>query len=160
MPIAELFDGTRLEFPDDTDPAVIQSTVKRLTLERQPKQKEGLLKNLQRGAESTFGDISTGFSGAFNPTEAAKAGIEREEEMRQRLGPTESRLSKVENAYNDKGLLSAIGTGLGEIPGAIAEQVPNIGVAVGGARLGATAGSLAGPVGAGVGAHLHGGPRW
>jgi transposase-like protein len=33
--IAELHDGTEVEFPDDTDPAVIQSTVKRLTLSRQ-----------------------------------------------------------------------------------------------------------------------------
>lgn len=32
---AQLFDGTTLEFPDGTDPSVIQSTAKRLTLERQ-----------------------------------------------------------------------------------------------------------------------------
>jgi hypothetical protein len=32
---AKLFDGTTLEFPDGTDPSVIQSTAKRLTLERQ-----------------------------------------------------------------------------------------------------------------------------
>ena len=152
MPIAELFDGTRLEFPEDTDPAVIQSTVKRLTLERQPKQKEGLLSNLQRGAESTYGDIRTGLAGVLNPTEAAKTGIEREEEMRQRLGPQESRLSKVEKAYADKGLLSAIGTGLGEIPGAITEQVPQLATAFGGARTGAMLGAPAGPYGAAIGA--------
>jgi len=32
---AQLFDGTILEFPDDTDPSVIQQTAKRITLERQ-----------------------------------------------------------------------------------------------------------------------------
>lgn len=32
---AKLFDGTTLEFPDGTEPSVIQSTAKRLTLERQ-----------------------------------------------------------------------------------------------------------------------------
>lgn len=32
---AELFDGTILEFPDGTDPSVIQATAKRMTLERQ-----------------------------------------------------------------------------------------------------------------------------
>jgi hypothetical protein len=32
---AELFDGTILEFPDGTDPSVIQATAKRITLERQ-----------------------------------------------------------------------------------------------------------------------------
>lgn len=31
---AELFDGTILEFPDGTDPSVIQSTAKRITEER------------------------------------------------------------------------------------------------------------------------------
>jgi len=114
--------------------------------------KEGLLSNLQRGAESTIGDIRTGFSGILNPTEAAQKGLEREDEMRQRLGPQESRLSKVEKAYADKGLLSAIGTGLGEIPGAITEQLPQIATAFGGARAGAVLGAPAGPYGAAIGA--------
>ena len=35
---AELFDGTRLEFPDGTDPSVIQATARRITLERQAEQ--------------------------------------------------------------------------------------------------------------------------
>jgi hypothetical protein len=39
---AELFDGTKLEFPDGTDPLVIQKTAKRLTLERQPKPESGV----------------------------------------------------------------------------------------------------------------------
>lgn len=33
-PVAELFDGTELEFPDGTAPEIIQQTAKRLTLER------------------------------------------------------------------------------------------------------------------------------
>lgn len=116
------------------------------------KPKEGLLSNLQRGAESTIGDIRTGFAGVLNPTEAAQKGLEREDEMRQRLGPQESRLSKVEKAYTDKGLLSAIGTGLGEIPGAITEQIPQLVTAFGSARVGAMLGAPAGPVGATIGA--------
>lgn len=116
------------------------------------KPKEGLLSNLQRGAESTIGDIRTGLSGILNPTEAAQKGLEREDEMRQRLGPQESRLSKVEKAYEDKGLLSAIGTGLGEIPGAITEQVPQLVTAFGGARAGAVLGAPAGPYGSAIGA--------
>ena len=114
--------------------------------------KQGLLTSLQRSAESSVGDIRTGFSGILNPTEAAQKGLEREEEMRQRFGPQESRLSKVEKAYADKGLLSAIGTGLGEIPGAITEQLPQIATAFGGARLGAMAGAPLGPYGAAAGA--------
>ena len=41
---AQLFDGTIVEFPDDTDRSVIESTVKKLTLERQPKEKESALR--------------------------------------------------------------------------------------------------------------------
>lgn len=116
--------------------------------------KESLLTNLQRGYETMKGDILTGGAGLLNPTEAAKKGLEREEEMRQRLGPQESRLSKVEKAYEDKGLLSAIGTGLSEIPGAITEQLPQLGVAFGGARAGAIAAAPleAGLLATGVGA--------
>jgi hypothetical protein len=147
MPIAELFDGTKLEFPEDTDPSVIQNTVKRLTLERQPKPKESLLRDVQRGGESLVSGIRTGISGIFNPNEAAEAGIARSEDITARLGGDESRLSKVQQAYKDKGLLSAAGTVLGEIPSAIAEQAPNLVTAFGGARLGAMAGSVVPGVG-------------
>lgn len=43
---AQLFDGTILEFPDDTERSVIDSTVKKLTLERQPKEKESPLRQV------------------------------------------------------------------------------------------------------------------
>jgi hypothetical protein len=48
---AELFDGTILEFPDGTDPAVIQSTAKRLTTE---KQKEAPKQEVAKESSSTF----------------------------------------------------------------------------------------------------------
>jgi len=148
MPIAELFDGTRLEFPEDTDPSVIEKTVKRLTLERQPKKKESVLTDLQRGAESFISSGRAGISGIFDPNKAAEEAITRQEDIQQRLGGDQSRLSKVEEAYNKKGLLSAAGTALGEIPGAIAEQVPTLATAFGGARVGALAGLPLGPYGA------------
>ena len=43
---AQLFDGTILEFPDDTERSIIDSTVKKLTLERQPKEKESPLRQV------------------------------------------------------------------------------------------------------------------
>ena len=118
-------------------------------LNPQPK-KQSLLNTLGRSLEATAGDFQTAGAGIFNPTEAAKAGLEREEALRQKYGEQESRLSKVEQAYKDKGLLSAIGTGLGEIPGAITEQAPQLAIGLGGAA----AGSVAGPVGSVVGAFL------
>ena len=148
MPIAELFDGTRLDFPEDTDPSVIEKTVKRLTLERQPKAKESLLTDIQRGAESFGSSVRAGISGIFDPNKAAEEAITRQEDIQQRLGGDQSRLSKVEEAYNKRGLLSAAGTALGEIPSAIAEQVPTLATAFGGARVGAMAGAPLGPYGA------------
>jgi hypothetical protein len=148
MPIAELFDGTRLEFPEDTDPSVIEKTVKRLTLERQPKAKESLLTDIQRGAESFGSSVRAGVSGIFDPNKAAEEAITRQQDIQQRLGGDQSRLSKVEEAYNKRGLLSAAGIALGVIPSAIAEQVPTLATAFGGARLGAMAGAPLGPYGA------------
>jgi len=50
MPIrAQLFDGTVLEFPDNTDPGVIQSTAKRMTAE---------IKGGMPAPERTFGDTA------------------------------------------------------------------------------------------------------
>ena len=47
---AQLFDGTILEFPDGTDPAVIRATAKRLTLERRPKEQAGFVSSALEGA--------------------------------------------------------------------------------------------------------------
>jgi hypothetical protein len=67
---AQLFDGTMLEFPDGTDPSVVESTAKRVTAERQSTARpqkspedvgffEGAGAALGRGFES-FGEMTTG----------------------------------------------------------------------------------------------------
>ena len=67
---AQLFDGTLLEFPDGTDPSVIEATAKRMTTERQAAARpqkapenvgffEGAGAALGRGFES-FGEMTTG----------------------------------------------------------------------------------------------------
>ena len=106
----------------------------------------------QRGLETMGSQMRTGVSGLLNPTEAAIAGQQRGEDIQSRLGPEESRLEKVKRAYEEKGLLPAIGTGLNEIPKAISEQAPQLATAIGSARLGAMAGTPLGPYGAGGGA--------
>ena len=106
----------------------------------------------QRGLETMGSQMRTGVSGLLNPTEAAIAGQQRGEDIQSRLGPEESRLEKVKRAYEEKGLLPAIGTGLNEIPKAISEQAPQLATAFGSARLGAMAGTPLGPYGAGGGA--------
>jgi hypothetical protein len=67
---AQLFDGTLLEFPDGTDPSVIEATAKRVTTERQAAARpqkapenvgffESIPAALGRGFES-FGEMTTG----------------------------------------------------------------------------------------------------
>ncbi len=67
---AQLFDGTLLEFPDGTDPSVIEATAKRMTTERQAAARpqkapenvgffEAIPAALGRGFES-FGEMTTG----------------------------------------------------------------------------------------------------
>ena len=82
---AQLFDGTIVEFPDDTDKSVIEKTVKRLTAERQPKEPEEETSNLRRAADmpvnfaqgvvSGVRMISDSF-GADNPISKNLRGVE------------------------------------------------------------------------------------
>jgi hypothetical protein len=53
---AELADGRRLEFPDGTDPAVIQRTVKRIVASETPPA-EGVFAAGQGGLRRTFSPV-------------------------------------------------------------------------------------------------------
>jgi hypothetical protein len=113
--------------------------------------KEGLIAGLEKGAESTYSQLRSGLGSLIGSgEEAAKAGIKRGEDISQRYAQQVS-LEKVKQAYEDKGLLSAAGEAISQVPYAIAEQLPNLGASLGGARLGALAGSPFGPVGTVIG---------
>ena len=150
---AQLFDGTIIQFPDDTDPSVIQQTAKRLTEERQSgsKPEEGVVGSFKKGVEQL---VSTGRTAAESfyktPEEAALAGQKREEEISKKYGEGVS-LEKLKKVYDEKGLLPAAGELVSQIPKAVAEQAPNIGTTLAGAGAGFLA---AGPVGAVAGAVL------
>ena len=114
-------------------------------------QKSGVSGEFQRGLESIKSSGRTALESLIgSPEEAAARGLERQAEMEQRYAEGPS-LERVKRAYEQEGLLAAGKEALGQIPEAIAGQVPNIGATVAGARLGAMAGSLAGPVGTVVG---------
>jgi hypothetical protein len=68
--------------------------------------------------------------------------------------PSQVSLEKVKQAYEKDGVLSAAGEALGQIPYAIAEQVPQLASMGAGARAGAMAGRFLGPVGAAAGTGL------
>jgi hypothetical protein len=117
----------------------------------QPKLKKGLGAALERGTRGLLGSLQTGAESLL-PEENAAAnaaikGVQRQEQIAQELEAPAS-LEKVKEAYRKKGVLSAAGEVASQIPGAIVEQVPQIGAMVAGAR----AGAVAGPWGALIGA--------
>ena len=134
-----------------SDEQVIAFLQQHLTAQPEQKPKEGLIAGLEKGAESTFSQLRSGLGSLFGSgDEAARAGLARGEDIGQRYADQVS-LEKVKQAYTDKGLLSAAGEAISQVPYAISEQLPNLATSIGGARLGALAGSPFGPVGSVVG---------
>lgn len=134
---AELFDGTILEFPDGTDPSIIQSTAKRLTDERvasapRPNVKpeelgagERLKAAGKRGIES-FGEMVGGLGLAketlTGDTEAARSrmqGIQAQKQLEERQGSKTLSAADIGRIYEQQGLLSAAG----KLPSYIGEQI-------------------------------------
>jgi hypothetical protein len=112
-----------------------------------PPPKKGLMAALGKGAESTLSGLRTGIEGTFgSPEEAARAGIQRGEDISGRYADQVS-MEKVKEAFNKDGVLSAAKEVGRQIPLAIAEQAPNLATSFGGARLGAMAGTALGPAG-------------
>ena len=116
-----------------------------------PKKSEGVGTALRRGAEQL---ISTGQTAVESVTrggeEAALRGRERQADIQARLGEGAS-LDRLLETYRQQGILAAGKELAGQIPTAIAEQLPNIGATLAGAGAGAM---VAGPVGAIAGAAL------
>jgi hypothetical protein len=135
-----------IEGPEGASDAEVVSALEQ-HLASQPKPKKGLLAALGKGAESTLSGLRTGVQGAFgSPEEAARAGIQRGEEISGKYADQVS-MEKVKEAYNKDGVLSAAKEVGRQIPLAIAEQAPNLATSFGGARLGAMAGTALGPAG-------------
>lgn len=115
------------------------------------KKEEGIGTALRRGAEQL---VSTGQTALESVTkggeEAAIRGQERQADIQARLGEGAS-LERLLETYRQQGLLAAGKELAGQIPTAIAEQLPNIGATLAGAGAGAM---VAGPVGAVAGAVL------
>jgi hypothetical protein len=153
---AELADGRILEFPDGTDPGVIQATVKRMIAEAPaqqsdaPKPQEGIGAALTGGFKRFLSTGETALESLVNPELAAQRGVERAQQIGQQYAPGAS-LDKVKQAYAERGFFPAVGEAISQIPSALAEQAPQIAATLGAAKAGAMAGATLGPVGAVVG---------
>lgn len=116
-------------------------------LAKQPKTASGL-EALKGGAKQLGRSFGTGIVGAFAPEEAAQRYLK---ETKEEPIPQATSLEAVKQKYLQSGFFPAAGEALSQVPGAILEQLPNIGVMATGARLGAMAGSTFGPVGTAIG---------
>ena len=115
------------------------------------KPKEGLGAAVGKGLESLVSSGRTAIGALTGSAEeAAQAGLKRGEDIGARYADQVS-LDKVKEAYAKKGVLSAAGEAVSQIPAALAEQVPNLAATFGSARAGAALGSFAGPAGTVVG---------
>lgn len=142
-------DGRVVEFPDNVPHDEAERIIREQLLKPSPK--EGLIAGLEKGTESTLSQLRSGIGALFGSgDEAARAGLARGEDISKKYADQVS-WDKVQKAYDDKGLLSAAGEAISQIPYAISEQLPNLGTSIGGARLGALAGSPFGPVGSVIG---------
>jgi hypothetical protein len=115
-----------------------------------PAPKEGIMAALTGGAKRFGSTIETGLESVIDPNLAAQRGVARSEALGQEYAPATS-LEKVKQAYAEKGLFPAAYEAISQIPGAISENLPNMGATLTGGRVGAMAGSAFGPVGALVG---------
>lgn len=115
-----------------------------------PVETAGLGEALKGGFKQFGRTVGTGIVGAFAPEEAAQRFLKetKEEPIKQATS-----LEAVRQKYLESGFFPAAGEALSQIPGAIAEQLPNLAATAAGARLGAMAGAplgLPGVIGGGV----------
>ena len=120
---AQLFDGTIVEFPDDTDKSVIEKTVKRLTAERQPKEPEEKESVLRQAADIPVNfakGISQGvrmLSDAFGADNAVSANLRGVEDYLGNLLSAQAKndqqeIAKIFKEAEDKGVLDQVQAGL------------------------------------------------
>lgn len=123
---------------------------KQLEAQQQEEEKGGVVDRFMSGLESMISSGRTAIESLSDAEKAALAAAERSRGITEEYGEGAS-LEKVKQAYGERGALGAAGEVVGSIPGAIAEQLPQMGATVAGAIAGSAAGAPLGPIGALVG---------
>lgn len=160
-------DGTSFKVPNsmgyDEAMSLAKQKFPEAFAEEAPPRKKGVLAQAAKGLESLISSGRTTGAAIFgDKDEAAKAGLARSRDIGSRYEEGAD-LEKVKKAYEERGLLSAAGEAVSQVPGAIAEQGANIAALAASGRLGSTLGKPFGAkgqlVGAGLGALLTGGTQ-
>jgi hypothetical protein len=155
MPIArfEMPDGRigRFEVPEGTSPEQAQRLIASSLAAPSPQQDEtpkrkGIGAGLSKGLASLISSGQTTLESPFGVNRAAERSLERSEALGKKY-EDQIGLDKLREVYEKRGLVSAGGELLRQVPLALAEQAPNIVSSLASARLGATAGAAFGPYG-------------
>ena len=137
---AQLADGRILEFPDGTDPSVIQATVKRLVAQSaQPKQST-IGSELVRGGKQLVSSARTGAESLFDANKAATEGLARSQAIGQEAGQGAS-FEALKAAYEKDGVLGALKELPSQASRGLAGQAANLATTIAGAKAGAAAGA-------------------
>lgn len=154
MPIVNVVGVGQVRFPDGMSEDDIKRAIERDILPNirppEPKAEEPKGSAFVGGAKRLASTLQTGIESLFDAEGAAKRGLARSEELAKQYGSATD-LEAVKRAYAERGLTGAAGEAVSQVPGAVAEQAPQIVTTLGSARLGAMAGAPFGPLGAVVG---------
>jgi hypothetical protein len=137
---AQLADGRILEFPDGTDPSVIQATVKRIVAQSSAPKQSTIGSELVRGGKQVVSSARTGVESLFDANKAATEGVARSQAIGQAAGEGAS-FEALQKAYEKDGLLGAAKELPSQISRGLAGQAANIATTVAGAKAGAAAGA-------------------
>jgi hypothetical protein len=137
-------DGRTVEFPDSVSREDAAAIIRRqLGGVTQPKDST-IGSELVRGAKQLASTTRTGIGALTAPEEAARAGVERGQQIAAEAGEGPS-FAALRKAYEERGLLPAAGELVSQIPRALAGQGAQLAAMAGGAKLGAMAGTAVAP---------------
>ena len=137
---AQLADGRILEFPDGTDPSVIQATVKRLVAQSAAPKESTIGSELVRGAKQVASSARTGAESLFDKNKAATEGVARSQAIGQEAGEGAS-FEALQKAYEKDGLLGAAKELPSQVTRGLAGQAANLATMYAGSKAGAAAGA-------------------
>lgn len=109
-----------------------------------PAPEEGIFASGIGGFKRAGAGLETALGSIIDPEGAAQRGLQRQQELSGQYAPGAS-LEKVKQAYEQRGLLSAAGEAISQVPSALAEQLPNIAATLAGGKAGAMAGTAIAP---------------
>ena len=155
MDLRKLSDSDILALSNNNLKAMSDAGIKLLAASEQdeaPKRK-GVGAALSKGLESLLSSGQTTLESPFGINRAAERSLERSQALDKKY-EDQIGLDKLKEVYEKRGLISAGGELLRQVPLALAEQAPNIAASLGSARTGAMLGSSFGPYGTAIGAGL------